>query len=250
MTPITTRAVLLAAGRGARFGGEVPKQFAPLGGIPVFEHSLRALHRFVGMREIVVVVPRVPKKGNAQIQKLIRDLKTLLDAYYPKTKVIEGGERRQDSVAAGLSAFSGACDVALVHDAARPFPPTKSIRALIDAVARYESDSRDAKKKFGGGLLAMPVTDTVKRSRPDGAVADTLDRRELWLAQTPQAIHGSLLPRVIAQLKSQREFTDESAVLERMRVPSLLVTGSPENFKITLPGDLERAESHLHTRSL
>ncbi|MBI3735429.1 2-C-methyl-D-erythritol 4-phosphate cytidylyltransferase [Candidatus Sumerlaeota bacterium] len=232
------RAVIVAAGKGTRFGGKVPKQFAKLGGRMVLLHAMRALAEAREIREMVIVRRYGP-----------RDFMPLPGAGFEldgiTIKIVEGGERRQDSVAAGLAAFSGPCDVALVHDAARPFPPVKPVRELIRAVAGWNPKKPRGKRSFGGGLLAIQATDTVKEARPDGSVARTLDRSKLWLAQTPQAIHGSLVPRVVTLLRGKVEFTDESAALEFLGVPVLLVEGAPENFKITRRGDLKRAEAML-----
>ena len=144
-----------------------------------------------------------------------------------------GGARRQDSVANGLAALTVPYDVALVHDAARPFPDPEAVARLATLTVAT-----------GGGLLAAPATDTVKRADGEGRVAETLDRNGIWLAQTPQAIRADLVGRAIADLRSPGlEVTDEAALLERWGVPVALVDGGAGNFKVTRPADLRLAEA-------
>jgi 2-C-methyl-D-erythritol 4-phosphate cytidylyltransferase len=218
--------VLLAAGRGERHGGCRPKQFLMIGGRPVFSHSLRLLDALPGVRELVLVLPEegLPPEQEAFVQGLGHPVRR-----------VAGGKRRQDSVAAGLAALEGPCDVALVHDAARPFPPPDAMEQLVRATMR-----------MGGGLLATPASDTIKRSDGNGAVAETIDRSTVWMAQTPQAIRGDLLGRAIEDLRREDlQVTDEASLLEHWGVPVALIASPPTNFKITNTGDLPRAESLL-----
>ena len=142
--------------------------------------------------------------------------------------------RRQDSVAAGLAALGEPYDVALVHDAARPFPDPADIDRLAREVQRA-----------GGGLLAMRSPDTVKRAGPTGRVTQTLDRAAIWLAQTPQAIRADLVPRAIEALRAEETVTDEATLLEQWGVEVVLVESSARNFKITHERDLAWAEAWL-----
>jgi 2-C-methyl-D-erythritol 4-phosphate cytidylyltransferase/2-C-methyl-D-erythritol 2,4-cyclodiphosphate synthase len=218
--------VLLAAGRGARCGTDRPKQFLMLGGRPVFSYSLRLFDGFPGVTQLVLVLPGdgLPAEQEPFLQDVRRPLVR-----------VAGGERRQDSVAAGLAALSAPCDVALVHDVARPFPP-------IDAVERLVRRTLES----GGGLLAARCADTVKRAAGDGTVAETIDRERIWLAQTPQAIRADLLPRAIEDLRRpDLDVTDEAALLELWGVSVALVESPATNFKITTAEDLPRAEAWL-----
>lgn len=254
--------VVVAAGRGTRFGGELPKQFLPLGSMRVFEHALGAFASAPGVVRIVVVGPAegVPDGVPTRFPALEALASARLaaeesDGFAPspesdaaphpppfEIRWVAGGARRQDSTLAGLRALTDppelGLDVALVHDAARPFPP---VAALAPLVARA--------LESGGALLAIPATDTIKRAAPDGTVAETLDRSELRLAQTPQAIRADRLASLARLLRSEREFTDESAALESLGVRVALVAGSTENFKITRADDLLRAEALLRGRS-
>jgi 2-C-methyl-D-erythritol 4-phosphate cytidylyltransferase len=224
-------AVLLAAGRGRRVGGDLPKQFLPLAGRPLFLHSVETLAGVETIREIVTVLPADPIPDS--ISAALSDLERRCGPIGRFARAV-GGARRQDSVAAGLAALTVECDVALVHDAARPLVTTELIREVILAAARS-----------GGALAALPCTDTIKRSGDASMVLETLDRGDLWRAQTPQALRAEFLPRLLDHLKLDLEFTDEAAALESLGVPVKLVLGSERNFKITNGEDLHRAEIEL-----
>lgn len=225
----TCGVVVVAAGRGVRLGAPLPKQFLPLAGRPVFAHSLQVFQQLEFVSCVVLVLPAtgVPKEIQAYINQMV-----------PALRCVIGGPRRQDSVAAGLAALPADCAVALVHDAARPFPAPDAIAELARATQRC-----------GGGLLAQRVVDTVKQADSAGRVAATLDRRTIWLAQTPQALRADLLPRAIGELRRpDLDVTDEAMLLEQWGVPVQLVESAPENFKITHAADLERAEQLCHAR--
>jgi 2-C-methyl-D-erythritol 4-phosphate cytidylyltransferase / 2-C-methyl-D-erythritol 2,4-cyclodiphosphate synthase len=219
-------AILLAAGRGTRLGGARPKQFEAVAGRPLFAHALDRLAALEGLAEVVLVTPRdgAPGEVEAELSALRRTRPELW------VGSVAGGERRQDSVAAGLAALEARGGVVLVHDAARPFPPVEGMRALA---ARAEG--------VGGALLAVAVVDTVKQEGPAGRVARTLDRRGLWLAQTPQGFRAEHAGAMRELLAGAEEFTDETAALERLGVSVALVPGDAENFKVTHAADLARA---------
>ena len=223
--------VLVAAGSSSRFGGDVPKQFRMLGGLPVFAHALRAFDGMACISQIVLVLPGegLPQACEAALNGLTK----------PFSRVT-GGARRQDSTAAGLAALDRSIGVALVHDAARPFPPAGAVERLVHETIAH-----------GGGILAARATDTVKRDDGAGNVMQTLDRATVWLAQTPQAIRADLIPRAIAELRDPAcDVTDEAMLLERWGVAVRLVESSPENFKITRSEDFERAVRMLGEHSL
>lgn len=236
--PPAVRAVILAAGRGSRFSGHradpdapsLPKQFQDLAGRPVALHSLTAIASLPAVVEVAVVLPDVDLPDALRRQ--------LADPPHGdgsvSIRLVTGGLRRQDSVIAGLEAFSGPCDVALVHDAARPFPPRRALDSLVSRCL-----------ELGGALLAVPISDTVKLADRDLLVDSTLDREKLWLAQTPQAMRGELIERLLGLLRGEAEYTDESAALESLGVPVGLVEGAATNLKITGPEDLRRAEALL-----
>ncbi|BDG06180.1 2-C-methyl-D-erythritol 4-phosphate cytidylyltransferase [Anaeromyxobacter oryzae] len=217
-------AIVAAGGSGQRAG--VAKQWLVLGGETVLRRAARALAASEAVDALVAVVP-AGEEGRAE-----RELAGL----GKPGRVVAGGAARADSVRNGLAAAEEA-GVVLVHDAARPFASP----ALAGRVA--EAAARD-----GAALAAVPVTDTVKRAA--GAepprVAETLDRRTLWLAQTPQGFRRALLLAAYeAAGAGASAVTDECALVERMGAPVTLVPGEAGNFKITAPEDVERARAIL-----
>lgn len=226
-------ALIPAAGSGTRFAGGAPKQYAPLAGKPMLWHAVRAVC-VPAVETVFVVLAAGDKSFDAQ------------DWSAFGTKVAPlycGGESRRDSVYNGLIAAMATVtpdDWVLVHDAARPCLPKKDLESLIE-----ESQGDQI-----GGLLALPVSDTVKRAAKDEAgtqrVAGTEDRAQLWLAQTPQMFRAGLLAQALRQAKGT--VTDEASAIESLGLRPRLVAGSRENFKVTWPGDLAIAEAILARR--
>jgi 2-C-methyl-D-erythritol 4-phosphate cytidylyltransferase len=225
--PTTVEVVLLAAGRGTRFGEGSPKQFELLRGRPLFAI---ALERLAALAPVGVVLALPPAGVTTEATEALDEFRERFPDIVLRT--VTGGLRRQDSVARALRAIDRDVDVILVHDAARPFPPIEATRILIQSAMDY-----------GGGLLAVPVVDTVKQEGPPGRVARTLDRSGLWMAQTPQAFRAQFIRPLERLLDGGEEFTDEASALERINVPVALVPGDVFNFKVTRPEDLRRAAS-------
>jgi 2-C-methyl-D-erythritol 4-phosphate cytidylyltransferase len=216
-------AILVAAGRGERMGAERPKAFLDLAGEPLLLRSARVFDAAPCVEHVVAVVP-VAQLDEAQ---------ALLAPIGKLRAVVPGGERRQDSVLAGLEqAPDGFAGVVLVHDAARP---------LVD-VALVERVAREAAAE-GAALPVLPLIDTVKRVR-DGAVVETLDRSELAAAQTPQGFRFALLVEAYqAAFRDRLTVTDEASAVERIGACVRAVPGSVRNRKITTPEDLAWAEA-------
>lgn len=216
--------ILAAGGSGVRAG--TAKQWLVLAGETVLRRAARALAECAAVDEIVAVVPPGDEGRGAEA----------MTGLGKPARAVSGGAARADSVRNGLAAAEGAA-IVLVHDAARPF-------ATADLAARVaEAAARD-----GAALAAIPVTDTVKRASGGSLprVAETLDRRSLWLAQTPQGFRRDLLLRAYeAAGAAASDATDECALVERLGVPVTLVPGDPGNFKITGPGDVARARAAL-----
>jgi 2-C-methyl-D-erythritol 4-phosphate cytidylyltransferase len=236
MTPDQVRgrlwAVVPAAGRGARFGGEVPKQYLEVAGEPLLAHALRALLASPRVDGAVVVL----SEGDARWPGWTEfDGRPLLSAV--------GGAARADSVLAGLAALPAevrADDFVLVHDAARPNLPLEDLEQLLE---RGRNDPV-------GAILAAPVRDTLKRAGDDGGIDGTQPRERLWRALTPQLFRRLQLGRALeAAREAGVEVTDESMAMERQGLRPLLVEGSDENFKVTTPADLARFEFVLSRRS-
>jgi 2-C-methyl-D-erythritol 4-phosphate cytidylyltransferase len=215
-------AILVAAGRGERMEAERPKAFLDLGGEPLLLRAARAFEAAPSVGRLVAVVPEAQTETARQ---LLAPLPKLL-------AVVAGGERRQDSVLAGLGQVpDGFEGVVLVHDAARPLVDVE----LIEAVAQQAAAT-------GAALPVLPLVDTVKRVR-GGRVVETLDRTELGGAQTPQGFRCALLREACeAARRSGLAVTDEAMAVERLGHAVYAVPGSKRNRKITTPDDLAWAE--------
>ncbi len=216
-------AILVAAGRGERMGAGRPKAFLHLAGEPLLLRAARAFEAAPSVGALVGVVPAAEAEAARRLLAPLGKLRA----------VVAGGERRQDSVLAGLKqAPQGFDGVVLVHDAARPLVEV----GLIENVARAAAEN-------GAALPVLPATDTVKRVR-DGRVLETLDRTELAAAQTPQGFRFALLVEAYeAAFRDQVTVTDEAAAVERLGRSVCAVAGSARNRKLTTPEDLAWAEA-------
>ncbi|MDY0874249.1 bifunctional 2-C-methyl-D-erythritol 4-phosphate cytidylyltransferase/2-C-methyl-D-erythritol 2,4-cyclodiphosphate synthase [Dongia rigui] len=217
-------ALVVAAGSGSRMGKDMPKQYLPLGGKTVLRHCLETFRRHPRISGVRVVI-------NDSLRDLYESAVAGLDLLPP----VAGGQRRQDSVRAGLESLAAeAPDLVLIHDAARPFIDAATIDRTIDTLAAHD-----------GALVAVPVVDTLKRGAQDGTdmfSGATVDRNGLWRAQTPQGFRYQPLLAAHRQAASGPEMTDDAAVAEAAGMKVALVLGHENNFKITAPADLERAE--------
>ena len=217
-----TVALIVAAGRGQRFGAALPKQYLDLAGKPLLRHGVEA---FVGHRAVDGV--RVVIHGDD------RDLYKASVAGLDLLPPVEGGATRQESVRNGLESLGGlACKRVLIHDAARPFVDAPLIDRMLAALDGAP-----------GAIPALPIADTVKQGEA-GLVAATLDRSKLFRAQTPQAFR---YPEILAAHRAAagRELTDDAAVAEAAGLAVALVAGREENFKVTGEADLLRAQRLL-----
>ncbi|MFM8593318.1 MAG: 2-C-methyl-D-erythritol 4-phosphate cytidylyltransferase, partial [Chloroflexota bacterium] len=220
-------AVVVAAGKGTRLG-DPAKTMLPLAGRPMLAWSLDNLEQAEEISEVVIVVG---DHTRAAVEALVADHR------WPKVRaVVVGGERRQDSVLAGLRATDPNADVVAIHDGARPLAPA----ALFDAADR-------AARADGAAIAAAPVADTLKRV-VDLTVTATVDRTGLWGAQTPQALRRDLLLDLFHRV-GDRDVTDEASLCEAMGVPVTIVPSDATNLKVTHPGDLLIAEALLHQRT-
>jgi len=221
-------ALIPAAGIGARMAAATPKQYLPINGVPMLQHTLDAFHHSDLITHTFVVVSAddgyidsITPEGGVTILRC-------------------GGATRMESILNGLRAMRvelGDDDMVLVHDAARPGLTPALIAKLIAAVGDHE----------GGGLLALPVVDTVKSTRT-GAV-QTTPRDGLWLAQTPQMFSYALLVRALALAPDPNAITDDASAIEMLGFSPMLVEGHPRNLKVTLPTDIAIAEMYLRQDS-
>jgi 2-C-methyl-D-erythritol 4-phosphate cytidylyltransferase len=205
------------------------KQFLTLGGRPVLWHALSVFEASPLIDEIVVVL-------SAQDREFAE---ARLFSAHPFRKIralVEGGPRRSDSVLNGLRSLGSGVELVVIHDGCRPFASEQMIR-----------DTLSAAKETGGAITALPLGDTLKRERADRLIAETVDRKGMWQAQTPQAFRLPLLLQAFQYAAAEKiEATDESMLFEALGLPVRLVTGSPFNIKLTLPEDLALAESIYH----
>ena len=223
-------AVIPAAGVGTRMGTASPKQYLPLRGKTVLEHTLARIVALPRLAATVVVIAADDGHWSR------------IAAGFAESSLIvaHGGAERCHSVLNGLRALSGRAapeDWVLVHDAARPCVRREDIDRLVEQLHDHPT----------GGLLGLPVTDTMKRSDEHGNVIETVRREGLWRALTPQMFRYEMLSRALgAALDRDMAVTDEAAAMEMAGYAPRMVEGHADNIKITRPQDLALAEMYLH----
>lgn len=220
-------AVLLAAGRGERVGGDLPKQFLELGDSPMFVHPLRTLSNCALVDAIVVVVPEVRP--------------AFLDDEFGVPKVVSvtsGGVTRQDSLGEGLVCVPDQTAIVIVHDAARPLVR----EALVERVLGALDDSRE------GAIAALPVSDALKEVS-SGEILGGRSRSGLWRAQTPQAFHRAALEEAVTRAQADGFVCDDCAeMVFRAGYRVRVVEGDSDNIKVSSPADLRLCEAILAAR--
>ncbi|MFW6113054.1 MAG: 2-C-methyl-D-erythritol 4-phosphate cytidylyltransferase [Thermodesulfobacteriota bacterium] len=224
-------AVIAAAGLGRRMQKDIPKTYLPLAGKPILIHTLEIFERVPEVHEVLVVVH--PEDLEFCQEEIL--------APYPLKKVLRvvpGGKERQDSVYNALKVLkreSEELEIILVHDGVRPLVAPALIRQVVAAARRH-----------GAAILGIPCQDTLKRVSSSREVLDTLDRRELWQVQTPQAFQTGLLWRAYQEAMNRGLYaTDEASLVEALGKTVVVVPGSPLNLKITTQDDLKMAEAFL-----
>ena len=213
-------------------GLPIQKPFIPLNGIPILAHTLSLFNSSDAIFEIVLVV------SEEYLEQCERDI--LKEKAFPKIRcLIPGGETRQDSVYQGFIHTDPSSEMILVHDGVRPFLAPEMIPLCIEAA-----------RLSGGALVAVPMTDTVKKVDRNVCVEETLNRKILWRAQTPQVFQRSLFEKAYKRaLDDGFEGTDESSLVERLGIPVRIVEGKPENIKITTQEDLVWAQVFLNQKN-
>lgn len=228
-----TIAIIPAAGFGLRMSADIPKQYLKLQNRPILAITADKFDRCVLIDGIILVVPA----GDVDFCK-----KNIVEKYGLKKviEVIAGGERRQDSVRAGIEATNGKYDAVLIHDGVRPLVNQKTIVRAINAL-----------KKNRAIITAVPAKDTIKKIGEGGYVLKTYDRMHLCLVQTPQVFrYKDIFNAHIKALKEGwNEVTDDALLMEKMNIPVKIIPGSEDNIKITTPFDLEYAEFLLSKKS-
>lgn len=221
----------MAAGRGDRLGGTVPKQFQLISGVPMVVRALRPFIAHPEVSHVVLVLPPAEASDPPAFLSAIPQRSGSSRAAFTMTP---GGRHRGDSVRAGLSALRAKCKVVLIHDAARPFVDPAVIDAVIACARAGE-----------GAVPAVPLSDTLKEATAGDAtlIRRTRPRARLWRAQTPQGFPRKVLERAHAQAaRTGHRATDDAALVEAIGIPVRLVSDSCWNLKITTRDDLALAE--------
>lgn len=221
-------AIVPAAGKGARMDSDLPKQYLPLAGKTVIEHSLHTLHANTQIEKIIVAIN--PNDNH---------WKQLSTQYEKKVISIEGGDERFYSVYKALQHLKNLAqdnDWVLVHDAARPCLLKQDLHHLMSSLINHPV----------GGLLMAPVVDTIKRTNLQGSITETVDRSDLYRALTPQMFRYKLLFQAFTFCLEQTPLpTDEAMAIEHYGLLPQGVLGDACNIKITLPTDLATATNFL-----
>jgi len=219
-------AIIAAAGFGRRMKTDRPKQLLVLNDTPILVHTIRKFDASPVIDYIIVTATRDSVEEVTGLVKAAGFTKSVI--------VIEGGERRQDSVAMGLEHLLPGTDLVAVHDGVRPFVPVEDIEKAV----------RQAEVS-GAAILGVPIVETVKQAERE-FVESTLTREHLVLAQTPQVFRTELLKEAFASAAKDEYYgTDESSLVERLGRPVAIVRGSERNIKITRPSDLVLARAFL-----
>ena len=227
------RALVPAAGQSIRFGGATPKQYMQLLGKPVLAHSIAAVCQHPAVQAATVVLAQ----NDTDYDDLVRPM-------FPAVSTTTGGDSRAQSVLNGLQyirSIDAQCEWVLVHDAARPCLAASSLSELMLLGLASER----------GAILAVPVSDTLKREQQHQGIDCTVDRSGLWSAQTPQLFPlETLIRNLQAAIRCGVQPTDEAEAMERAGLHPLLVRGSSSNVKITCADDLTMAELILRRRDI
>ncbi|UTA49146.1 2-C-methyl-D-erythritol 4-phosphate cytidylyltransferase [Simiduia sp. 21SJ11W-1] len=227
--------VVPAAGIGSRMQAAMPKQYLPLAGRTVIEHTLERLLAIESLAGLIVALH--PDDAHFHHLPLSSN---------PRITPITGGAERADSVRRALSALctkAGPDDWVLVHDAARPCITPEVLNSFVARVLQSASHTHC------GAILAAPVADTLKRVGEGATIAETVDRRGLWAAQTPQMFRYQALQNALVQAQnSGLVITDEASAIEGAGLSAMVVNGPSDNLKITRPEDLPLAELILQAQ--
>ncbi len=224
-------AIIAAGGIGRRFGKDQPKQFYLLKGKPILSWTILRFEECILVDRIILTVPRGMRKYTRQ--------HVLSPFGYKKVKtVVEGGKERRDSVLQGLRALETDTDTVLVHDGVRPIISEELIRKVIQATQRWEAV-----------VPGLPVRETIKQVGQNNLVRGTLDKKTIYLAQTPQGFKKDLICRAYAQVKKRGwQSNDDASLVEKLGVKVKMIPGEETNIKITSPQDLVMSELFLGDR--
>ena len=219
-------AVIVAAGKGIRMKDNVRKQYLPLAGRPVLSHCLTLFEECDLINKIILVVPQ--DDFDYCQNKILSKFKIKID-------LVAGGKERQDSVYNGLIALGENNGIVIIHDGVRPFANKEMIKSCVTGA-----------KKHGACIIGVPAQDTLKKISSLGNIEKTIERNNIWLAQTPQAFQYEVIRKAHenARLKGYAG-TDDAFLVEQMGNPVKIIKGSKNNIKITTREDLKLAEVML-----
>jgi 2-C-methyl-D-erythritol 4-phosphate cytidylyltransferase/2-C-methyl-D-erythritol 2,4-cyclodiphosphate synthase len=219
--------IVVAAGSGERLGAGMPKALVEIGGAPMLAWSLRTIDRCDRVRGVVIAAP----EGH---EDEIRD--AIPHGLRVEVAIVAGGSSRQRSVRAALAVVPADATAVAVHDAARPLVTAAVFDAVFDALA-----------DVAGAMAASPVADTLKRADARGAIARTVDRADLWRAETPQAFRADVLRSAFADATDDEldRATDDASMVEARGGTVLLIDSRTPNLKVTTPADAVIAASLL-----
>jgi 2-C-methyl-D-erythritol 4-phosphate cytidylyltransferase len=226
-------AVIPAGGTGKRMQSYSSKQYLPLNGIPILVHTLNVFQNSPVIHEVFLVVP------DSDIEFSTREI---VHQYglTKVTKVLSGGQERQDSVKQGIDALGDGCDVVVIHDGVRPFVSGDVLKLVVSEAFNQAAVT-----------MGVPVKETVKTVDQEGWVSQTLDRKSLWLTQTPQAFKREIIQEAYRSAYSDCFYgTDDASLVERIGVRVKMLPGSYDNIKITTKDDLLFAERILRDREI
>jgi 2-C-methyl-D-erythritol 4-phosphate cytidylyltransferase len=225
-------AVIVSAGKGHRFMDGKKKQFLPLAGKPVLARTLDPFERCPLVNAVVLVV------GQEDLGFCLREIVEKY-GYRKVSRVVPGGESRQESVRHGMDAVPEDVEIVVIHDGVRPFVTQKMIEESIRSAMRFKAV-----------VLGTPVKETIKTVNPEGKVLKTLDRGSLWQIQTPQVFHAKLIRDALNKATEDGFMgTDDASLVERLGVEVHVLPGDYTNIKITTPEDLLLASLLLQAKS-
>lgn len=217
-------AVIVAAGRGTRFGPERDKLFLELGGVPIVGHTWQRFDQHPGIAEVVLVARGSLEMAFHELAKSLR----LKKPY----RIVPGGAERQDSVWNGIEAVREDCKIVAIHDGARPCVSAELITACLRAAEEH-----------GAAVAAQPVTDTMKESADGRTISKHLDRSKLWSVQTPQTFQVEIIRRALLEVRERGlQVTDDTAACELIGQTVYLVASRAPNPKVTVSEDLKYLE--------
>jgi len=224
-------AVIVAAGKGTRMNGDLPKQYLLLERLPILSHTLMIFESCDLIHEIIMVIP-------AQDMAYCRDNILAKVNIKKKIQLVCGGEKRQESVYNGILATGHSSDIVVIHDGVRPFIGSEHLNAVIEGA-----------EQFGACILGIPAYDTLKEIDHSETIVKTVPRDRIWLAQTPQAFQYDLIKKAHAKARLEEyQSTDDASLVEWLGGSVKIICGSRENIKITNQEDLEIARALMKSR--